>query len=102
MEHASWLQSIQSTRPNQIPGQIREDVRQVIRRIERERHDRLADHLRVEIAAAEQSDDRAALERYAPKLQELAELHKRLYPRPSPYFRDSRDKDLLTGPLRSG
>jgi hypothetical protein len=36
-----------------------------------------------------------------PQLAVLAERHRRFYPPPSPYFRDSRDKNVPTAVMRA-
>jgi hypothetical protein len=47
------------------------------------------------IQAAQQAADQATLLGLAAQVAALAEHHRRFYPRPSPYFRDSRDKQAL-------
>jgi DNA primase len=94
-EQVEWLLSLRMDHQNQLPGQIREDVWQLRSRLERERHDRLVRHLQSEIAKAQEDGDQEALDRLATQRKELAEEQRRFDPRPSPYFRDLRDKDLM-------
>ncbi|MEA2583741.1 MAG: hypothetical protein QOF33_1826, partial [Thermomicrobiales bacterium] len=57
--------------------------------------------IQAEIAAAQQANDDDTLGTLMPQLAGLVERHRRFYPPPSPYFRDSRDKDAHTAIMRA-
>jgi DNA primase len=91
-EHGRTLIDSLNDRPSQTPGEVREEILQLLVRLERDRYEILSAHLRNEIAAAESTKDQDSIDLLFGQLDRLAVLHRRLYPRPSPYFPDSRTK----------
>ena len=85
-------------RPNQLAGEVREEVLQTLVRLERDRYDLLSAHLRSEIASAESSRDSEMLPVLLAQYDRLSILHKRTYPPVSPYFTDSRTRSSLKKP----
>lgn len=86
---ASLIQSLDA-RPPQLPGEVREEVLQTLMRLERDRYELLSAHLRSEIAEAERGRDDETLPNLLAQYERLSMLHRRTYPRPSPYFADTR------------
>jgi hypothetical protein len=62
-------------------------------KLQRDQFDALSAHLRAEIAAAQESQDGETSGELLAYLARLPALHQQLYPRRSPYFRDSRSKN---------
>jgi DNA primase len=90
-EHADRLLASMEGKPAQYPGQIERDARQALERLGKERFDYLMRQLQAGIQAAQQAADQEALLSLSGQLALLYERHRRFYPPPSPYFRDSRD-----------
>ncbi|CAN5806185.1 DNA primase [soil metagenome] len=89
-EHGRGLVSHVSGRPAPMPGEVREEILQSVVKLQRDQFDALSAHLRAEIAAAQETKDGEASGELLSYLARLPELHQQLYPRRSPYFRDSR------------
>jgi hypothetical protein len=92
VEHARRILAHLDGFPSPMAGEVREEVLQSIVRLQREQYEALAAHLRAEIHAAEEAKDQASFGELMSYLARLPELHRQLYPRRSPYFRDSRSK----------
>jgi DNA primase len=88
-------------KPAQLPGQVQREVRQTLDHLGKERFTFLLRQIQSEIASAQQANDEDSLVILMPQLAVLAERHRRFYPPPSPYFRDSRDKDVPTPVMRA-
>ena len=88
--HGRGLVSHLSGRPAPMPGEVREEILQSVVKLQRDQFDALSAHLRSEIAAAQNSTDGETSVELLSYLARLPELHQQLYPRRSPYFRDSR------------
>ncbi len=76
-------------RPAPLPGVLKEEIAQTMTKIERDSYEAIASHVRSEIAEAQRDGDEQALIRLVAMLEQLPELHKRLMPRKSPYFKDT-------------
>ncbi len=95
-DHAERLLGQLDGKPAQLPGQVQREVRQTLDLLSKERFTFLLRQLQAEIATAQQANDEDSLTMLKPRLATLAERHRRFYPPPSPYFRDSRNKDVPT------
>lgn len=100
-DHAERLLERLEGKPAQLPGQVQREVRQTLDLLGKERYTFLLRQLQAEIAAAQQANDEESLGTLMPQLAVLAERHRRFYPPPSPYFRDSRDKNPPTAISRA-
>ncbi|HEY7033946.1 MAG TPA: DNA primase [Thermomicrobiales bacterium] len=100
-DHAERLLGQLDGKPAQLPGQVQREVRQTLDLLGKERFTFLLRELQAEIAAAQQANDADSLGTLMPQLAVLAERHRRFYPPPSPYFRDSRDKDTPAAVMRA-
>ena len=89
--HAAHLQALLADRPNAYPGQIRVDAEAAIGRLRKERHDERMRQLREQITDAERSGDRETVRETLTLIDHLKEQYPEFYPKPSPYFRDTRD-----------
>jgi DNA primase len=92
-EHGRTLVAQLSDRPAPMPGEVREEILQSVLKLQRDQFDALSAHLRAEIAAAQESQDGETSGELLAYLARLPALHQQLYPRRSPYFRDSRSKN---------
>jgi DNA primase len=92
-EHGRNLIASLSERPAPMPGEVREEILQSVVKLQRDQFEALSSHLRAEIAAAQESQDGEASGELLTYLARLPALHQQLYPRRSPYFRDSRSKN---------
>ena len=101
-DHAERLLGQLEGKPAQLPGQVQREVRQTLGLMSKERFTFLLKQIQAEISAAQQAQDAETLDTLMPQLSILAERHRRFYPPPSPYFRDSRDKDAHPGVIRVG
>jgi DNA primase len=95
-DHAERLLAGLEGKPAQLPGQVQREVRQTLDLLSKERFTFLLRQLQAEITTAQQAKDEETLNTLMPQLAMLAERHRRFYPPPSPYFRDSRDKNVPT------
>jgi DNA primase len=95
-DHAERLLGQLVGKPAQLPGQVQREVRQTLDLLGKERFTFLLRQLQAEIIAAQQAKDDDSLSALTPQMAVLAERHRRFYPPPSPYFRDSRTKDVPT------
>ncbi|MEA2510772.1 MAG: primase [Thermomicrobiales bacterium] len=100
-DHAERLLGRLEGKPAQLPGQVQREVRQALDLLSKERFTFLLRQIQAEIAAAQQAKDDDTLGTLMPQLAGLVERHRRFYPPPSPYFRDSRDKDAHTAIMRA-
>jgi DNA primase len=100
-DHAERLLGQLEGKPAQLPGQVQREVRQSLDLLGKERFTFLLRELQAEIAAAQQAKDDESLGMLMPQLAILAERHRTFYPPPSPYFRDSRDKNAPTAISRA-
>ncbi len=95
-DHAERLLATLDGTPAQFPGQIQREARQTLDLLGKERFVYLMRQLQAGIEAAERSADRETLSDLRAEVGALAERHRRFYPPPSPYFRDTRDKVTLS------
>ncbi|CAN5545664.1 DNA primase [soil metagenome] len=88
--HASSILSRFTGRPSPMPAEIREELLQTVMKLQREQLEVLSAHLRSELETAQSSQDQDSLGEIRSFLERLPLLHQQLYPRRSPYFRDTR------------
>jgi DNA primase len=101
-DHAELLLSQLEGKPAQLPGQVKSEIRQTLDLLGNERFRFLLRQIQSEIANAQQTNDDESMGSLMPQLAILVERHRRFYPPPSPYFRDSRDKDSNPAAMRAG
>lgn len=89
-DHASSILSRFTGRPSPMPAEIREELLQTVMKLQREQLEALSAHLRSELETAHSSQDQDSLGEIRSFLERLPLLHQQLYPRRSPYFRDTR------------
>ncbi|MDP9365297.1 MAG: hypothetical protein M3Q10_13910, partial [Chloroflexota bacterium] len=89
-DHAERLLGTLEGTPAQYPGQIEREARQALDLLGKERFLYLMRQLQAGLQAAQQEADAATLADLRDQVAALADRHRRFYPPPSPYFRDSR------------
>ena len=93
-DHAERLLASLENTPAQFPGQIEREARQALGLLGKERFLYLMRQLQAGIQSAQQADDDASLADLLEQVASLAERHRRFYPPPSPYFRDTRTSSV--------
>jgi DNA primase len=101
-DHAEHLLSQLEGKPAQLPGQVQSEIRQTLDLLGNERFRFLLKQIQSEIASAQQSNDTESMGTLIPQLTILVDRHRHYYPPPSPYFKDSRDKDNNPAAMRAG
>lgn len=101
-DHAEKLLAQLEGKPAQLPGQVQSEIRQTLDLLGNERFRFLLKQLQAEIALAQQAHDEESIGALMPQLAVLVERHRRFYPPPSPYFRDSRDRENAPAATRVG
>jgi len=101
-DHAELMLSHLDGKPAQLPGQVQTEIRQTLDLLGNERFRFLLRTLQTEIASAQQANDTEGMSSLVPQLAVLVERHRSYYPPPSPYFKDSRDKDANAATMKTG
>ncbi|CAA9578093.1 MAG: DNA primase [uncultured Thermomicrobiales bacterium] len=90
-DHAERLLASLDGKPEQFLGQVRREAEQALDALGKERFLTLMRGLQADIREAQRTGDAATLAELSTRLYDLSDRHRRFYPPPSPYFRDSRD-----------
>ena len=91
-ERAHTLLESLLARPPMVAVQVVKEAQRTLDTLRRERQETLLRSLQGEIETAQRENDSETLDMLLPRLTALADGHRALYPPPSPYFRDARDK----------
>ena len=91
-ERADMLMESSLTRPPMVAVQVVKEAQRTLDTLRRERQETLMHSLQGEIETAQREGDAETLELLLPRIASLTDGHRALYPPPSPYFRDARDK----------
>jgi len=75
-----------------VAVQVVKEAQRTLDTLRRERQETLMRSLQGEIETAQREGDSVTLDVLLPRFTALADGHRALYPPPSPYFRDARDK----------
>lgn len=94
-DHAERLLDTLEGTPAQFPGHVEREARQALALVGKERFVFLMRQLHATIQAAQHAGDAQSVENLRAQVGTLADRHRKFYPPPSPYFRDSRDLRTL-------
>lgn len=96
-DHAERLIAQLEGKPALLPGNVRKEAEWALHRLRLDRLKFLQREVSADVREAQKSGDHETEMSLMAQLTELAEQERALYPRPSPYFRDSRTGDLTSG-----
>jgi len=94
-DHAERLLETLEGTPAQFPGHVEREARQALALVGKERFVFLMRQLHATIQAAQHAGDVQSVDSLRSQVGTLADRHRKFYPPPSPYFRDSRDVRIL-------
>ena len=89
-DHAETLVATLEGRPEQFPGDIHREASEMVGKLGKERFTFLMRQLDATLKTAIQENDRTALGEVREQIGKLSERFQLFYPKPSPYFLDSR------------
>jgi len=94
-DHAEKLISQLEGKPALLPGAVRKEAEWALYRVQLDRLKFLQREVTADIREAQLGNDREAELGLMAQLASLASQERELYPKPSPYFRDSRTSDTV-------
>ncbi len=94
-DHAERLIGQLEGKPALLPGAVRKEAEWALYRVQLERLKFLQREVTADVREAQKTGDRESEMALMAQLKDLADLERSHYPRPSPYFRDSRTGDEI-------